>query len=399
MERKYTQPKAQRPSQLRLTDEDIQLPPRLVHIQNLPWLDCYDQQLRTENKSENTRKTYLNGLRALVETPLPGEEILSESDLESMNVVMLAKRLEPLNGRIDRWTHSMSELSPSTYNARLAAARHMIKWLGHRWPDHLVRARTGRKLPRTLTRRELTSVIEAANTSENAIASVVVTVLLDTGMRVSELCNLNLSDMELEGLHAKVIGGKGDKDRIVLFTQRTKNCIDAYLPIRSSRLRDNEHPFLLNQAGRRLQPRGVQRLMDQLAIEAGLPKGKLTPHVLRHNFATGLLERGADLVTIQRLLGHTSIATTRVYLDISDQTLREVYHRAQSMRQTMDEEQALQDEKLIEQEGGTETFGIDVSRTGAFSLLSRFRPCPRSMWRNIFASMSGDGTVLPRTTS
>ena len=280
-----------------------------------------------------------------------------------MNVVMLAKRLEPLNGRIDRWTHSMSELSPSTYNARLAAARHMIKWLGHRWPDHLVRARTGRKLPRTLTRRELTSVIEAANTSENAIASVVVTVLLDTGMRVSELCNLNLSDMELEGLHAKVIGGKGDKDRIVLFTQRTKNCIDAYLPIRSSRLRDDEHPFLLNQAGRRLQPRGVQRLMDQLAIEAGLPKGKLTPHVLRHNFATGLLERGADLVTIQRLLGHTSIATTRVYLDISDQTLREVYHRAQSMRQTMDEEQALQDEKLIEQEGGTETFGIDVSRT------------------------------------
>ena len=176
--------------------------PRLVHIQNLPWLDCYDQQLRTENKSENTHKTYLNGLRALVETPLPGEEILSESDLESMNVVMLAKRLEPLNGRIDRWTHSMSELSPSTYNARLAAARHMIKWLGHRWPDHLVRARTGRKLPRTLTRRELTSVIEAANTSENAIASVVVTVLLDTGMRVSELCNLNLADMELEGLHA-----------------------------------------------------------------------------------------------------------------------------------------------------------------------------------------------------
>ena len=182
-------------------------------------------------------------------------------------------------------------------------------------------------------------------------------------MRVSELCNLDLSDLEMDGLHAKVIGGKGDKDRIVLFTQRTKTCIDAYLPIRNSRIRDDELPFLLNQAGRRLQPRGVQRLMDQLAIEAGLPKGKLTPHVLRHNFATGLLERGADLVTIQRLLGHTSIATTRVYLDISDQTLREVYHRAQSMRQTMDEEQALRDEKLIEQEGGTETFGIDISRT------------------------------------
>ncbi len=362
MERKHTQPKARRPSQLRLTNEAVQLPPRLIHLQHLPWLDCYDQQLRTENKSENTRKSYLNGLRALVETPLSGENILSESELESMDVATLAQRLEPLSGRIDRWTHSMSDLSPSTYNARLAAARHMIKWLGHRWPDHLVRARTGRKLPRTLSRRELTSVIEAANTSENAIATVVVTVLLDTGMRVSELCNLNLSDIEIEGLHAKVLGGKGDKDRIVLFTERTKNCIDAYLPIRTSRMRDETEPFLLNQAGRRLQPRGVQRLMDQLAVEADLPKGKLTPHVLRHNFATGLLERGADLVTIQRLLGHTSIATTRVYLDISDQTLREVYHRAQSMRQTMDEEQASQTEELVEQAGGTQTFGVDVSR-------------------------------------
>jgi site-specific recombinase XerD len=255
----------------------------------------------------------------------------------------------------------MSELSPSTYNARLAAARHIIKWLGHRWPDHLVRARTGRKLPRTLSRRELTSVIEAANTSENAIASVVVTVLLDTGMRVSEICNLNLADLEMEGLHAKVLGGKGDKDRIVLFTQRTKECIDSYLPIRTSRLREDDQAFLLNSAGRRLQPRGVQRLMDQLAEEAAIPKGRLTPHVLRHNFATGLLERGADLVTIQRLLGHTSIATTRVYLDISDQTLREVYHRAQSMRQTISESGVV-DEALVDEQGGTQTFGIDISR-------------------------------------
>ena len=353
------QPLARKPSQLRLQNENqVILPPRLNHLQHLPWLSCYSTQLKSENKSKNTQKSYMSALKSLIETPLPGESTILEDEFEALTIAELATRMEPLNGRIDLWTHAISELKPTSFNAKLAAARHLLKWLGHRWPEHLSRARTGKRLPRTLSRRELTMVLEAAKYSENPVASVIVTLMLDTGLRVSEVCNLNVNDIDFEDKSAKVIGGKGDKDRIVLFTNRTLERLTAWLPVRENRIKDDNEPLLINSIGRRIQPRGVQRLMDNLAVEAGLPKGKLTPHVLRHNFATGLLERGADLVSIQKLLGHSSIATTRVYLEISDQTLREVYNRAQSMRASI-EQVAYESDELVESTPSTSVAGIE----------------------------------------
>ena len=353
------QPLARKPSQLRLHNENqVILPPRLNHLQHLPWLSCYSTQLKSENKSKNTQKSYMSALKSLIETPLPGESTILEDEFEAMTIAELATRMEPLNGRIDLWTHAVSELKPTSFNAKLAAARHLLKWLGHRWPEHLSRARTGKRLPRTLSRRELTMVLDAAKYSEDPVASVIVTLMLDTGLRVSEVCNLNVNDVDFEDKSAKVIGGKGDKDRIVLFTNRTLERLTAWLPVRENRVKDDNEPLLINSIGRRIQPRGVQRLMDNLAVEAGLPKGKLTPHVLRHNFATGLLERGADLVSIQKLLGHSSIATTRVYLEISDQTLREVYNRAQSMRASIEQVEYESDE-LVENTPSTSVAGIE----------------------------------------
>jgi site-specific recombinase XerD len=352
------QPRARRPSQLRLVeDDDIQLPARLIHLRHLLWIECYKRQLQSESKSENTQKSYFYGLKALIETPLPTEGILDEAAYESMSIETIAQRMEPMNGRLDLWAHSIGNLRPTTFNARLAAARHLIRWLGLLWPEHLQRARTGKRLPRTLTRRELSSVLDAASVSENPAAALVVTMMLDTGMRVSEVCALNLDDIDFDDDSARILGGKGDKDRLVLFTQRTLARLQAWLPIRDRLNLADEQACFVNRHGRRLQPRGVQRMMDALASEAGLPKGKLTPHVLRHNFATGLLERGADLVTIQRLMGHATIATTRVYLEISDQTLREVYHRAQSLREDM-EEQSVGESQLVETTPSTSSAGI-----------------------------------------
>jgi len=319
----------QEPVQRRLYGDGPGLPPRLMQRAHLPWLTIYTTQMQAEGKSANTQKSYMLSLRQLLETTLPGESIITETERDSMTIEELLERVDPLNGRLDMWVHSLIDRAPSTVKARLAAANHLINWLGQRWPEHLVRPKSGKKLPRTLTSRELTLVKEAASCSEDPVANLVVTMILETGLRVSELCDLKLSDVDLEDNSAMVIDGKGGKDRLVLFTKSTVDRITAWLPIRESRS-PSEDNLLITKNGTVYQPRTVQRMMDKLADQSKIPRGRLTPHVLRHNFATGLLERGADLVSIQRLLGHASIATTRVYLDISDQTLREIYKRAQS---------------------------------------------------------------------
>ena len=313
---------------------DSALPSRLQSLSGLPWFECWLQRLRTEKKSEHTIRAYSVAARTLSITSLPGESVLDWEQAKTMSVRDFHARVDPNRGRMDAWLNSIGELKPATVNARIAAASHLLQWVGHSMPDWIQRPNRSRSLPRTLGRNELSRVRTAATRSEDPLAQPVVTILLDTGLRVSELCALDVDDVDTEDMSALGIAGKGEKDRTVLFTQATVNAIEGWTPIRNSRVemcdRDDElRSLMLSSRGRRMNPRSVQKLMDRLADAADIPRSRLSPHTLRHTFATGLLERGADLVTIQRLLGHASIATTRVYLEIGDQTLREIYHRAQ----------------------------------------------------------------------
>jgi integrase/recombinase XerD len=311
------------------------LPQRLQRLALLPWFDCWLQQLRTEKKSEHTIRAYIVAAKTFTVTSLPDEKNESWDIIKELRVSELFTRINPNNGRIDSWLNTIGNLRPATINARIAAITHLLKWLGYTIPEWIQRPARSRSLPRTLGKSDLKKVRLAATRSEDPIAFPIITMILDTGLRCSEICNLDLDDVDLDDLSALVIGGKGEKDRTVLFTNATSNALEAWEPIRNARLKscirkEDQRSLFFSSRSRRLNPRSVQKLLDRIADASDIPRTRLSPHVLRHSFATGLLERGADLVTIQRLLGHANISTTRVYLEIGDQTLREIYHRAQS---------------------------------------------------------------------
>lgn len=174
------------------------------------------------------------------------------------------------------------------------------------------------RLPHYLTEEETHRLFEAVRESPRDAA--IVHVLAFGGLRVGELCHLSIEDIEFERNVLHVRSGKGDKDREVVIEERTRAAIDRYLTERA----------LAGEGTSRLFPVGpvtVERLIRKAAVRAGIPR-RVTPHMLRHTLATALLSRGCDIRYIQKLLGHSSVATTQIYTHVDTQALRNAYSRA-----------------------------------------------------------------------
>lgn len=156
-------------------------------------------------------------------------------------------------------------------------------------------------------------------------------VLYATGMRNTELCNLNLEHINFEEDEIKVFG-KGSKERIVLISRRAKDFLQKYITQTRPLLAKNNNtcptdPVFINNNGYRILQRSIHRVIKEAAQKAGLNK-KVSPHTLRHTFATRLLEKGADLRIVQELLGHASISNTQVYTHVSTERLKQTYLKA-----------------------------------------------------------------------
>lgn len=193
--------------------------------------------------------------------------------------------------------------------------------------EHIESPRTWKRLPKFLTVEEVERLLASAEsgTARGLRDKAMLEVLYATGLRVSELVNLKVPDVQLEEGFLRCLG-KGNKERVVPLGKKALAALETYLRQARPRLakrRASAHLFL-SQRGQAMTRQNFWRLLRQRARQAGL-RSRLSPHALRHSFATHLLERGADLRSVQLLLGHADIATTQIYTHVAQERLRQLY--------------------------------------------------------------------------
>ena len=227
-------------------------------------------------------------------------------------------------------------LSPATAARRRASLRQFYRFVlaeGWRSDDpsrRLDAPRRGRPLPKVLSRAEVDQLIAAAAAREGAQGlrlACMVELIYASGLRVSELTSLPLAALARDPAYL-IVKGKGGKERLAPLNEVARAAVKTYLDIRKTFLPkgDAANPWLFPSrgAGGRLTPRRFAQLLDEAARDAGIDPKRVSPHVLRHAFATHLLEGGADLRVVQTLLGHADIATTQVYTHLAEDHLRQV---------------------------------------------------------------------------
>ncbi len=227
-------------------------------------------------------------------------------------------------------------LSPATASRRRSALRQFHRFvLGESWrqddPSRRVEApKKGRRLPKVLSREEVEGLIAASVEKDPAHGlrlACMIELLYASGLRVSELLNLPLAALTRDPAYL-IVKGKGGKERLAPLNDAARQAVKGYLEVRGQFLpagvKDSPWLFVSRSASGRLTSRRVAQLLDEAAIYAGIDREKVSPHVLRHAFATHLLEGGADLRVVQTLLGHADIATTQIYTHVAEGRLKAV---------------------------------------------------------------------------
>jgi integrase/recombinase XerC len=190
----------------------------------------------------------------------------------------------------------------------------------------ILQPRLERRIPSHLDETEMAAFLDAPVEGPAAVrGQAMLELLYGTGVRCAELVGMDVADLDLDARMVRVLG-KGQKERVIPFGTRARAAVVGYLPVRDS-LRPRTGALFVNARGGRLTPRSVQRLVAARLRQVAISK-KMSPHTLRHSFATHLLQRGADLRSIQELLGHSSLSTTQRYTHLNTKQIVGIYKAA-----------------------------------------------------------------------
>lgn len=298
------------------------------------YLEDFKKHLMYErNVSEHTLRNYLSDLEQFHEylCPLDKQGVRREVNIRDIDNITIREYMATLYSKNKKKT---------SIARKLATLRTFFKYLCREGilemnPARLVSSpRLEKKLPNYLTVEEVIRFIEIPDL-ETVLGKrdrAILEMLYGTGVRVSELVNLNLQDIDFTQMTVRV-RGKGRKERIVPFGEYAKKAVELYLGVRGELMlnapEDKRVPnaVFYNYQGTRITTRSVGRMIDKYIKECA-DLHHISPHSLRHSFATHLLNAGADLRSIQELLGHARLSTTQQYTHISQDRLMEVYDKA-----------------------------------------------------------------------
>jgi site-specific recombinase XerD len=301
---------------------------------------CLDQ-----NRSRKTVTTYQQVLEDLMRWLNNNTPQVTSISLMDRDTLHRYSRDLRLRGDSDE------ELSPRTRAKYLAVIRSMLRYFAQETDEQVLPRdrvnlpKVGDHLPTGVpTPEEVDQMLAAAGVARPSAGRdrAIIGLLFSTGLRIAELCALNRADLREDDLGEEEvmeigIVGKGRRSRVIFLSRRCQNIVKAYLDGRTD---DSPALFIRQRPGKamvpgvqedgRLTPRSVEKLVRRCALKAGLAE-RITPHSLRHAFAIDLLLGGADLRTVQELLGHRSVTTTQIYTRLTNQSLREGFLRRRSL--------------------------------------------------------------------
>jgi len=254
-----------------------------------------ETELRLGRKSEKTIKNYLFFNQKFLDFIKKPVEHIGIDDIKS-------------------YVASLDQKSTATVALALASLRFYYgKILGKEIFTNIDTPKKEKKLPTVLSKDEIKKLIENADTNKSKL---IISFLYSSGLRVSELVNLKVQDINLDERTGAVKSGKGKKDRMFIISEKLSEELKKFLSSHSS------YQYLFSKE-KPLTPRNIQKIMKHTAKKAGMNK-KITPHTLRHSFATHLLEAGTDIRYIQELLGHSNLNTTQIYTHVSTEELKKI---------------------------------------------------------------------------